>query len=356
MARDYYRSLGVDRHATTEEIKKAFRRVARETHPDANPGDPESAARFREAAEAYEVLSDPDRRRRHDRGDSIDLTDFLGGFGGIDEVLRSVFGDGGLFGNRQARPARGRDLLVPGVVSLDQAAFGGEVTVEFQTRSTCGRCTGTGAEPGSARTSCADCGGSGQVRVTQRSLFGTMVTASECPRCRGEGSVVESPCTVCRGSGTISDQVEVNVEVPAGVGTGTRLRLSGRGDAVGARGTPGDLYVEITVADDPRFERHDNDLWHHLSLGIAEAALGTRAEIPLIDGGTIDLEVPPGTQPGEVFRLRGEGMTVLGRRMRGDLIVVAAVEIPKELTEEEEALLRRWAEMRGERTDRPASA
>lgn len=355
MAIDYYHVLGVGRRASVEEIKKAFRRIARETHPDANPGDPDSAGRFREAAQAYEVLSDPERRRRYDRGDTIDLTDLLSGFGGLDDILRSVFGEGGLFGSRQARPARGRDILVAATISLEQAAFGGDVTVEFETRATCAQCAGSGAEPGSQRTMCPECGGRGQVRVTQRSLLGTMVTATECPRCHGEGTLVEHPCTRCQGVGAVADRVEVSVEVPAGVGSGSRLRLSGRGEAIGVRGVAGDLYVELTVSDDPRFERHDNDLWYQLPLGIAEVSLGTRVGIPLIGGGVFDLDIPPGTQPGEIFRLRGEGMTVLGRRMRGDLIVVATVAIPTSLTSEEEDLMRRWAEIRGEKTDRAAS-
>lgn len=354
MPKDYYATLGVDRSATTEEIKKAFRRIARQTHPDTNPGDPDSAARFRDAAEAYEVLSDPDRRRRYDRGDTIDLSDLISGFGGFDDLLRSVFGDGGLFGARQSRPPRGRDILVAAEVTLEQAAFGGEVTVEYGTRVYCPHCSGSGAEPGSTRVTCPDCGGVGQVRVTQRSVFGTMMSASDCRRCRGEGSLVDHPCTVCSGAGSVAERVEVEVEVPAGVSTGTRLRLSGRGEMVGRNGHAGDLYVELVVADDPRFERHDNDLWHPVELGFADAALGTRIEVPLIDGGTIDLDIPPGTQPGETFRVRGAGMTVLGRKTRGDLLVLVAVAVPTSLSAEEEELLRRWAELRGERTDRPA--
>lgn len=344
----------MERNATTEDIKKAFRRIARETHPDANPGDPALEARFREAAEAYEVLSDPERRRRYDRGDTIDLGDLFGGLGGLDEMLRSVFGDSGLFGGRSPRPVRGRDVVVHVEVTLEQAAFGADVPIQYQTRVDCPRCIGTGAEPGSRRVTCGECGGAGQVRRTQRSLFGTVMTSSTCPRCGGEGSLTETPCTECQGSGTVIQTVEVTLEVPAGVGPGTRLRLSGRGESSGVAGLKGDLYVEISVAEDPRFERHDNDLWHRLRLGIAEAALGTRVEVPLLDGGMFELDIPAGTQPGELFRIRGEGMTILGRRGRGDLIVIATVVVPTTLTLEEEDLMRRWADLRGERTDRPA--
>lgn len=352
MPSDYYRTLGVDRGASQDEIKKAFRRLARETHPDANPGDPAAEARFRDAAEAYEVLSDPEKRRRYDSGDTID--DLLSGFGGIDDILRSVFGDGGLFGGRTSRPSRGRDVLVRAEVSLEQAAFGGEVTVSFHSRVTCGDCGGSGAEPGTERVTCPDCGGSGQVRVTQRSIFGTMLTASVCSRCEGAGSWVPDPCSNCAGSGSVPDLVEVNVEVPPGVSSGTRLRLSGRGEAAGGQGPTGDLYLELSVLDHPIFERHDNDLWYSLKLGIAEATLGTRVDVPTIDGDSFSLEVPAGTQPGEIFRIADLGMTVLGRRVRGDLLVLANVTIPTELTAEEEDLMRRWAEIRSENTDRPA--
>ncbi len=353
MARDYYGTLGVGRDATTDQIKKAFRRIARETHPDANPGDPESAARFREAAEAYEVLSDPDRRRRYDRGDTIDLSDLLSGLGGFDDLLRSVFGDGGFFGGRQSRPPRGRDILVTAGITLEQAAFGGEVSVEYGTRVFCGECAGTGAEPGTEQLTCPDCGGVGQVRVTQRSVFGTMMSASECRRCHGEGKLIESYCRVCDGAGSVAERDRIEVEVPPGVSTGSRLRVAGRGEVAGRAGHAGDLFVELVVADDHRFERHDSDLVHRVELGIAEAALGTRIEVPVIDGGAIDLEIPAGTQPGETFRIRGAGMTVLGRRARGDLLVVVSVAVPTSLTAEEEELLRHWSELRGERTRRP---
>lgn len=355
MATDYYKVLGVGRDAGTEEIKKAFRRIARETHPDTNPGDADAEAKFREAAEAYEVLSDPERRARYDRGDTIDLTDLLSGFGGLDDLLRSVFGDGGLFGGSQARAVRGRDILVRTEVTLSQAAFGGDAEVEFNTRIDCPQCKGSGAQPGSEVITCPDCGGAGQVRASRRSMFGNMMTVTTCPRCRGEGRLIKAPCQKCQGEGSVADHARVSVEIPAGVSTGTRLRVSGRGESGGRSGPPGDLFVEIQVAEDPRFERHNSDLVHRVPVGISEAALGARLEIPLIDGGTTDLEIPPGTQPGKVFRIRGRGMTVLGRRQRGDLLVVAEVVIPTELSSEEEELMRTWSEMRGERTDRPAS-
>ncbi|MEA1902536.1 MAG: molecular chaperone DnaJ [Actinomycetota bacterium] len=354
--RDYYKVLGVGRDATSEEIKKAFRRIARETHPDTNPGDARAETRFREAAEAYEVLSDGDRRAKYDRGDAIDLGDLLGGFGGLDDLLRSVFGEGGMFGRGAAsRSTRGRDVLVRTEVSLHDAAFGGEATVMFNARSSCPECSGTGQEPGSDQTTCPDCAGAGQVRVSRRSLLGTMTSVATCPTCHGEGSLLTHPCHFCDGAGSVPDESSMTVEVPAGVSSGTRLRLSGRGESGGRFGPSGDLFVEVYVADDPRYERVDSDLIHRVSVGIAEAALGSRLEIPLIDGDVADLEIPSGTQPRSTFRMRGHGMTHLGRRTRGDLIVVVEVEIPSELSREEEDLLRRWAELRGEAIDRPAA-
>jgi molecular chaperone DnaJ len=357
MAKDYYEILGVGRDATSDEIKRAFRRIARATHPDANPGDPASEAQFKDAAEAYEVLSDPDRRRRYDRGDTIDLSDLFGGWGGFDDLLRSVFGDGQMFGEgAQGRPPRGRDVLIRVDVDLEGAAFGTEAPVSFRTKSTCLACAGTGAEGDDGRSTCPECGGSGSVRMARRSLFGTMMTVGACPTCRGEGVLVTNPCPVCSGVGTVDEETTVTVEVPAGVSTGTRLRLSGRGESGGRNGPSGDLYVEVHVTPDPRFERHEADLIHRLTIGIAEAALGARVTVPLVEGGTTDVDIPAGTQPGAVFRLAGLGVTRLGRRSRGDLHVVVSVEVPTDLTTEEEEILRRWADLRGERTDRPASA
>lgn len=349
MAVDYYKVLGVARDASAGEIKSAFRRLARETHPDANPGDAESTARFRAAAEAYEVLSDPDRRRRYDRGDTIDISDLFQGFGGFEDILRSVFGDGGLFGGSgPSRPQRGRDVLIRTSVTLEQAAFGCDVEVEYQAAAECSSCNGSGARPGTGVTTCETCGGAGQVRAARRSLFGTMMTVTDCPDCSGMGRVVVDPCEECGGAGVLDGWRNVAVEVPPGVSTGTRLRLTGRGEAVGHNQRAGDLHVELEVLDDPRFERHDAHLVHRVKIGFVDATLGSRLKIPLLDGGATDLEIPPATQPGAQFTISGYGVPHLGQRGRGDLVVLVDIEIPTALSEDETRLLKEYARLRDE--------
>jgi molecular chaperone DnaJ len=348
MAKDYYRILGVGRDADPTAIKAAFRRLARETHPDANPDNPTAEARFREAAEAYEVLSDPERRRRYDRGDTIDLSDLFGGFGGgFEDILRSVFGEGGLFGGGSSRPTRGRDILVGAKITLEQAAFGCDVDLEYRSDFECTSCSGSGALKNGMET-CSTCGGAGSVRMARRSIVGTMMTISDCPDCEGRGRRIINPCPDCLGRGVISGSRSVAVEIPPGVSTGTRLRLTGRGESVGQFGRAGDLHVEVSVSDDPRFERNDTDLIHRATLSVVQATLGAQIKVPLLDGGAMDLEVPAGTQPSSVFRLDGYGIPHLGRRGRGDLIVVVDVEIPTGLTSEEKGLLERFDGLRQE--------
>ncbi len=335
MAKDYYAILGVSRDASPEELKRAFRKLARETHPDANPGDPASEAKFRDVAEAYEVLSNPEKRRAYDRGDVFDLGDLLSG--GFEDLIRSVFGDGGLFGDaswfrgRETR-RRGEDVLASTTVRLAEAAFGTTSTVEFTAPSTCDECSGSGGLGGAPPKSCPTCNGAGAVRVTRRTILGSMVSVTECGTCRGLGSVVADPCPRCGGEGRRSDDRSVVVEIPAGVETGTRLRLTGKGGA-GWRGLPpGDLFIEVAVEHDERFLRHGDDLVHRLPIDIADAALGTLVEVPLVSGDSANLDIPSGTQPGTLFRVAGEGMGRLGRSGRGDLIVEAMVTVPESLT------------------------
>ena len=282
--KDYYEILGVPRDASAEDIKKAFRRLARETHPDANPGDPAAEEHFREIAEAYEVLSDPGRRARYDRGEVFAGQDLFSQFGGLDDILQQFFGAafGGFgFGTQRSGPRRGPDVAVQVDLTLEEAAFGASREFAFTAPSRCDRCRGEGAEPGHNPVTCPTCNGRGRVQVARPTVLGSIMTVAECATCRGLGRLIEKPCTECSGSGRIQADRSLTVEVPKGVEDGTRLRLSGRG-GVGDRGAPpGDVYVQVGVAVDDRFDRLGDDLHHRLRIGIAEATLGVHTEVPM---------------------------------------------------------------------------
>jgi molecular chaperone DnaJ len=341
---DYYEVLGVGRDATQDEIKRAFRRRARETHPDANPGDPAAEQRFREVALAYEVLSDSERRSAYDRGGRVEFTDLFSSFAGIDDLLSRFFGGGLGFGMGGAPgPAAGADVGTAVELSLAEAAVETTRQVRYRARVACHGCGGGGAAPGTTPAVCDRCAGRGSVRVTRQTLLGAAMSIAPCDKCRGRGRVIASPCPQCGGGGTVADEVSVTVEVPAGVEDGARLRLTGRGSLGEPGGRPGDLYVEIRVRPDPRFERHGPDLVHRVPLGLAEAALGTSLKVPTIDGAEVDIEVPPGTQPGTVFKLSRLGMPRLRRRGRGDLLVEMQVVVPTGLNAAQEAALRAFA-------------
>ncbi len=345
--KNYYEILGVSREATPEEIKRAFRRLARETHPDANPDDPTADARFREVAEAYEALSDPDKRARYDRGDSIDFSNLFGGT--LDDLLRSVFGDSGLFGSggRTAR-RRGRDVLVVAELDLVEAFDGLTKEVSFSGMVTCESCHGRGAAEGSHPETCGTCQGNGVVRTARASVFGQIMQMVECSPCGGTGHVILEPCPDCRGVGAQRGNRALKVDIPPGVDTGTRLRLSGSGESGGRSGTPGDLYVEVHVRPDERWYREGPHLTHTVALGIAEAALGATVDVPLIEGGEEEMALVAGTQPGTVIRMPGKGMTRVGRRGRGDLLVEVVVVVPTTLNAEQAEALRAYAELAGE--------
>jgi molecular chaperone DnaJ len=359
--RDYYELLGVRRDATADEIKRAYRRLARELHPDANPGDAETEARFKEVALAYEVLSDPDKRRRYDRfgpdavgaASSNDPFGFAGG--GLGDIFDAFFGGGSPFGGGGGGgPQRGTDLEVVLDLDFEAAVFGAQQPVAVKTAVTCESCDATGAKAGTLPTPCADCGGSGQVRRVRQSFLGQMVTTSPCPRCSGLGQVIESPCPDCRGEGRQVAERTYTVDIPAGVDTGSTLRLTGRG-AVGPRGGPaGDLYVTLRVRPHERFEREGADLIHRLHISAVQAALGVTLELETLDG-VEQIRLQSGTQPGDVIRLRGRGVPHLQRRSRGDLMIEVVVNVPRDITAEEDELLRRLAELRGEPVDPPDS-
>ena len=361
---DFYDILGVARGASADEVKRAYRKRARELHPDANPDDPGAEDKFKELSRAYEVLSDPQQRANYDRfgeagiGGGAGGGDPFGG-GGLGDIFEAFFGGnspfGGGFGGRgPAGPPRGQDIETIADITFENAVFGGTVPVTLKTALKCDDCGGTGAGSGTKPVACVDCEGTGQVRRVRQSLLGQMVTASPCQRCGGIGQVVATPCATCRGDGRIVDTATYQIDVPAGVDTGATLRLTGRG-AVGPRGgTAGDLYVHVRVAPHATLQRDDYDLVYVLRLGIAQAALGTTAAIDTLEGSE-ELTVPAGTQHGQEFTLRGRGVPHLnaGGRRRGDLRVIAQIDIPTKLSDDEAKLLRQFAELRGDAVSGP---
>lgn len=352
MATDYYELLGVTRDASPEEIKKAYRRLARELHPDANDGDPEREARFKEVSRAYETLSNADKRARYDRFGPEGAAGTGDPFQGmtVNDIFNMFFGSspfGDTAGGGRRGPRRGTDLEVIINLDFEEAVFGCRHDIEVRSAVRCETCDATGAREGSSPVRCADCGGAGQVRVVRQSLLGQMVTAATCPKCGGEGEVIQAPCPECRGDGRVVEQRAFTVEVPAGVDSGSTLRLTGRG-AVGPRGGPaGDLYVHLRVRPHPGFERDGLDLHRELHVAFTQAALGARVGFATLDG-DVELDIARGTQTGKVVRLRGRGVPHVEGRGRGDLLVHVVVDVPTELDSEEEAVVRQLAELRGE--------
>ena len=357
MPRDYYEVLGVDRHAGEAEIKKAFRRLARELHPDTNSDDPQAEAKFKEAAEAYEVLSDADRRRLYDAygHEGPRSTGYSGFEGSISDLFSAFFGSGGFdtgFGGRASGGAvQGGDVAVSVAIPLADAAKGTQVEASYDARTRCETCNGNGAEPGTPIVTCRRCGGSGQLQMVSRSAFGQIVRTAICDRCGGDGRLPQQPCETCGGEGMQVVRRRVAVDVPAGIADGQRMRLAGRGHA-GERGGPaGDLYVVVRVQEDPRFLRDGDDLVTVVDVPAAHAALGTTVRVPTLDG-EIPVEIPAGTQPGDSLTLGGRGMPPLGRGRTGDLRVVVNVTVPRRLTRAQRDLLERFANSLGPDNER----
>ncbi len=352
--RDYYEILGVSRTADDSEIKKAFRRLARELHPDVNQ-EPDAEERFKEAAEAYEVLSDADRRATYDRYGHEGLRSGgyapnFEGFGSVADIFEAFFGGagggfGGMFGGggRTGGPVQGGDVAASAQIDLNQAAEGAAVEVAYDAVVRCENCRGNGAEPGTPIDTCPRCGGTGQLRAVSRTPFGQVVRATVCDTCDGEGRVPQTPCHVCGGRGRQVERVKVSVDVPAGIDDGQRIRITGRGHAGEHGGPAGDLYVQVHVREDPRFLRQQDDLITVVDVAAPLAALGTAVEVPTLDGAT-EVDIPAGTQPNETIVLRGRGMPALRGRRRGDLRVVVNVVIPRHLKREQRELLQQLAE------------
>lgn len=353
MATDYYDVLGVSPDASPEEIKRAFRKLAREHHPDATGGDPRSERRYKEISEAYAVLSDPSKRREYDAA-RMGIGTWSSPWGSpfastIEEIFETFFGGGVASAGQQTRSRRGESVEVALELSLEEAVAGTERTLRFERYEPCERCAGEGAEPGTHPQRCERCGGTGQVQQTRRTVLGSMITSFPCRDCRGSGWVVPSPCRECDGSGRVARDVEIPLKIPPGIDDGDRLRLSAEGEAGSAGGGRGDLFVRLHVAVDERFERIGDDLVAWAEIPMTAAALGGEVRIETIDGPE-RIEVPAGTQSGAVFRLRGLGVPRRGGRGRGELIVRAHVVTPTGLDDEQEELLRKLAAARGEET------
>ena len=347
---DFYQLLGVSRSATQDEIKRAYRKLARELHPDANPGDTEAEARFKQVAEAYEVLSDPEKRARYDRFGSSGSRGgdpFAGS--GLGDLFDAFFNAGA---RSESGPQRGVDLEVVAELTLEDVVNGEAKEVAVRTAVPCDTCEATGAAPGSQALRCDQCGGTGQVRQVRQSILGQMVTTATCARCSGEGVTISDPCSDCSGEGRRVEEQTYVVDVPAGVTDGATLRLTGRG-AVGRRGGgAGDLYVQVRVKPHPVFERDGDNLLAELNVAVTQAALGAAITFEAIDG-EVEVNVPAGSRTGELIRFRDRGVPKLRGRGRGDLLLAVMVETPTDITPEQEELLRQLAKERGEAVREP---
>ena len=358
MQRDAYEVLGVTPAATDDEIKRAYRKLARECHPDANPDDPTAADRFKEINAAYEVVRDPERRRQYDMfgaqggGDGAAGNPFASGQFGLNDLFDAFF-TGDVFGGRGPSGARrGPDAETLMELTLEEVVTGVRRTVEMRMPVECETCDGVGGIPGTQPTTCATCNGAGEVRQVRKSLLGQIVTAGPCPKCSGLGTTIEHPCATCRGDGRVNGTRSIDVDVPAGIDDGQRLRLAGRGPAAPRGGTPGDLFVGVKVEPNAMFERRGDDLWHRLPVSIVQAALGARVQLDTLDGAR-EFEVQSGTQPGARLRLHGLGVPSLNTGRRGDLVVEINVQVPTNLNPEQAELLAQLAQLRGEEVTAP---
>lgn len=358
--RDYYEVLGLNREASSEEIKKAYRKLARKYHPDVNSEDKEAANKFKEVKEAYDVLSDPQRRAQYDRfGHAAEEQGFNGGFGGgfgqssdfgfgdFEDIFESFFGGG--FRSRQRRgPRRGSDLRYDLEISFEEAAFGTETTIEVPSLQNCEHCGGSGAEPGTSTETCPRCKGAGEVRYTQNTAFGRFINVKTCDQCRGAGTIIPNPCNSCHGQKRVRKTKNIQVNIPAGVEHGFRLRVAGEGEAGPNGGPPGDLYVIINVRPHEFFKRRGDDIFCEVPISFVKAALGGEITVPTLDG-KAKIKVPEGTQTDTYFRLKNKGIHKLRRGVgRGDQHVKVVVQVPEKLTSRQKEILKEFALERGE--------
>lgn len=353
--RDYYEVLGVDRNAQPPEIKSAYRKLAVQYHPDKNPGSREAEEKFKEAAEAYSVLSDSQKRAQYDRFGHAGVGPAGGGFSGFDpdifadfsDILGDFFGFGDVFGGsrrrRRNQPQRGADLRYDLEIGFEEAAFGTRTKIKIPRLETCQTCNGSGAKPGTAPSLCPTCGGHGQVRYQQ----GFFTIGRTCSHCQGTGQVISQPCSSCRGAGRKQRVKILELKIPAGVDEGSRLRVAGEGEAGSNGGPPGDLHVIIRVQEHSFFKRRENDIYCEIPVSVAKAALGGEVSVPVL-GGEEKIKIPEGTQTGTTFRLRGRGVMSVDGRGRGDHLVTVRVVTPTNLTREQRELLERLAEISDE--------
>ena len=354
--KDYYEVLGVERGADDAAIKRAFRKAAQQWHPDVNT-EPEAQARFKEINEAYQVLSDPTRRQAYDMFGKAGVSGSGGdpgfnsaGFGGFSDIFDAFFG-GTMSGSgrRAARPQTGSDLRYDLRISFQEAVLGTEKEIEFPVLGRCETCEGTGAKPGTTPITCPQCNGKGELRSIRQTMLGQMVNVAPCPRCHGEGKVVDAPCETCRGEGRTERKRTLRVAIPAGIDEGHQIRLSNEGEVGPRGGAAGSLYVAVHVASHPSLTRDGTELFYEADLSIAQAALGTKIQVPTVEGEDTEVEIKPGTQPGTEIRLRGRGAPHLRRQsVRGDLHVIANVTVPTKLTKRQRELLEQYAAESGE--------
>jgi molecular chaperone DnaJ len=354
--RDLYQVLGVERGASDAEIKRAFRKLAQQWHPDVNT-EPAAQERFKEINEAYQILSDPERRQRYDMFGRAGVEGGPGaggfeGFGGFSDIFDAFFGGGaaGAGSARRGRPGPGADLRYDLRITFEEAVRGTEKQIDFRVLDRCETCEGSGAKPGTTATTCPQCNGRGEVRSVRQTMLGQMVNVSACPRCRGEGRIVETPCETCRGDGRTERKRTLRVTIPAGIDEGHQIRLTNEGEVGPRGGPPGSLYVAVHVAPHPSLTREGTELFYPAKISIAQAALGTRITVPTVDGDE-EVEIKPGTQPDTEIRLRGKGVPHLRRSgSRGDLHVLVDVVVPTKLSKRQRELLEEYAKEAGDQT------
>jgi len=345
MAIDYYSVLGVARDSTEGQIKRAFRKLAQQWHPDVNK-DPAAQARFKEINEAYQVLSDPERRQRYDVYGTAGGGDPFEGFGGFGDIFDAFFG--GQQASRRGRPAAGSDLRYDLRITFEEAILGTEKEIEFPVLGRCDTCAGSGAKPGTSATTCPQCNGRGEIRAVRQTMLGQMVNVTTCPRCKGDGRIVETPCETCHGEGRTERRRSLRVTIPAGIDEGHQIRLSNEGEVGPRSGPAGSLYVAVHVQPHRELKRQGTELIYEADVSIVQAALGTRVRVPAV-GGEEEVEVKPGTQPGTEIRLRGRGVPHLRRAgVRGDLHVLVNVVVPTKLSKAEREALQAYAAAAGE--------